>query len=272
MTLDSTKSQAHDHRVPLALVMVAFAAICLGPHLHRLGHPSLFTDDVYRIGDLQTKPLKALLFRPFEEHMAPLFEVVSWVTWHSAGQRLVHAPLAFTLMSYVPFVLSLWMLGLLVHRELGSLGTALVAVAAYCLSSLHAEVVYWYSASSFSWALLFTLVTLLCLAPKARQKGQWNLGWSALAAALAPAFSAIGLLAGPLGAIRVAASSDGTARRGVRTAALTPVLGTLLYLAVCSVFRYHDVLASSLEKKIDLGSGLAYALCAPTNVLVLNQA
>ena len=32
--------------------------------------------------------------------MAPVFETVSWVTWQLAGQKLSHAPLAFTLMSY----------------------------------------------------------------------------------------------------------------------------------------------------------------------------
>jgi hypothetical protein len=81
MIPDSTERPARGRRAWTILGSVAFVGLCLGPHLDRLGHPSLFTDDVTRIRDLQTRPLGQLLFRPIQEHMAPLFELVSWATW-----------------------------------------------------------------------------------------------------------------------------------------------------------------------------------------------
>src|SRR3954447_17089654 len=85
-------------------------AVGLTPYLARLKAPSLYTDDVVRIVQLQTMPLHRLLFLPFNEHMAPLFQGLSWLIWHLAGGTLVHAPLAFTLVSYIPYVLSLGLL------------------------------------------------------------------------------------------------------------------------------------------------------------------
>ena len=268
MTPDPALAPAKPRSLARTFAALAFVAVCLGPHLHRLQHPSLFTDDVARIKDLQTKPLATLLFRPFEEHMAPVFETVSWVTWQLAGQKLSHAPLAFTLMSYVPFLLCLWLVWLVLRRELESATTALVGVAAFSLSSLHSETIYWYSASSFTWALAWTLMNLLWAGRGARGEGSYALAGSAVAAALAPACSAIGLLAGPLGTLRAGLTADRPGQFTFRMAALVPLIGTLLYLALCSAFRYQDVLAGSLAKRADFGSGLLYALCAPTNVLV----
>src|SRR4051794_21425430 len=98
-------------RTDEVLLIGVGVAMGLVPYLGRLKHPSLYTDDVVRIAQLQTTPLPRLLFLPFNEHMAPLFQGLSWLTWHLAGGRLAWAPLAFTLVSYVPFVLSLVLLG-----------------------------------------------------------------------------------------------------------------------------------------------------------------
>jgi hypothetical protein len=265
--MDAGPDAARGEWTVRVLLTVAFVAVCLGPHLDRIRHPSLFADDVTRIMRLQTEPLSVLLFRPFQEHMAPLFEIVSWATWQAAGRRLSHAPLAFTVASYVPFIVVLGLLGGFVRKELASATTAAVAVAAYCLSSLHLETVYWYSASSFTWALLWTLVTLSCASTAARTNHPQPLLWASLAAAVAPAFSAIGLLAGPLGAIQIATSRDATHGRA-RFCGCGPLLGTLIYLALCGAFRYHHILGNSIEHRANFGSGLFYVLCAPTHVLL----
>lgn len=244
----------------------SFVLICIYPYLGRLQFPSLYSDDVVRVAELQTKPLRELLFRPFNEHMAPLFEAVSWAAWEGAGRRLTDAPRAFTLASYVPFVLSLGVLGLLIRRETGSGTTALVAVAAFSLSWLYVEVVLWYSASSFAWALLWTLVALLGAAAE-RPRAPARAGM-ALAAALAPACSAIGLLAGPLAAIRRLAAGPSPDGRRSRLGAVFPAAGTAIYLALCSAFRYRDVLADGVRRNVELQKGLGHALRAPVVVLV----
>jgi len=245
-------------------------SVCLLPHAARLVHPSLFSDDVVRIADLQTKPLTALLFRPFNEHVAPVFELVSWTTWFLAGRLLSNAAVAFTAASIIPFLLCMPALGELVRRESRSVTTGLCATAVFCLSAVHSEAVWWYSASSFAWALLGVVVTWLCIlralaidrAP-GRDAGWWIA--TVLAAAAAPACSAIGLLAGPLGSLRAVQVSGLQGLR--RLVVLIPLTGTLLYLMIAGGSRYGLMLSSSVQRSSNSGEGLLCCLRAPADVL-----
>src|SRR5262249_1701910 len=160
--------------------------------------------------------------------------------------RLAAAPRAFTLVAFLPFGLAAAALGVLVRRELGSTTAALASVAAFSLSSLYVETAWWYSASSFAWAAAWTLVTLLA-AGRRRTIGAGLL--ASLGALLAPSCSAIGLLAGPLGAVRVLAGTGRLRSRVV--AALGPLAGTALYLAIGGAFRYRDVVAGSVRQHAD---------------------
>jgi hypothetical protein len=215
-----------------------------------LKYPSLVGDDVQRVEDLQAQPLRKLWFRPFNEHMAPIFETVSWVAWRLAGRRLVAVPRAFAIASFVPFVLCLLALANLARRAFDSRSTGLMVVAWFALTPAYFEVVAWYSASSFAWALLFTLLALRC-AVAGRPWARWG---AALAALAAPACSAIGLLAGPAAALVAW-------RTGTRDTA--PLVGTLGYLSITSVFHYQDVLISSGRRTLDLGPGLAAVARGP---------
>ena len=172
-------------------------------------------------------------------------------------------------MSYVPFLLCLGLLGRVIRRELGSTTTALVAVAAFSLSSLDSEVIYWYSASSFSWALLWTLLALGFAGSASRSGGGRGAGGLGDGLGDGP-----GLLGDrPPGRARSRRSGwalDARPRspRMGRLAWIVPPMGTVAYLAVCAAFRYQDVLSSSVERRADFGSGMIYVLCAPTNVLL----
>ena len=261
-------------RASMALMIVSFLAICLSPHFGRLSEPSLFSDDVTRVEHLQTMPLGNMLFRPFNEHVAPVFELVSWVTWQLAGRRLTHAPAAFTAAALVPFLLCLAALASLVRRESGSATAALAAVAVFSLSAVHIEAVWWYSASSFTWALLGTLIAWLCvlrsLGPKNQAHPAGAKGWwvaAALAALVAPACSAIGLLAGPVAALRAVQGSRGRGWRRACAAGLIPLTGTVLYLVLASQVRYHSILTQSVDRNLDIGTGLLCTLRAPIDVL-----
>ncbi len=244
---------------------VLFCSLCLLPHAARLRFPSLVGDDVLRVENLQAHALRMLWFRPFNEHMAPIFETVSWVTWRLAGRRLAAAPWAFTVSSFVPFVFCLGALGDLARRAFGSVTTALVAVALFALTPAYFEVVAWYSASSFAWALLFTLLAMRCsveMRGADTRRACWGAAMSALAA---PACSAIGLLAGPAAALVAWKGRDLGERPRLRAAAWasTPLAGSLAYLGLMSLFRYHAVLISSSRRMLDLGNGLTCAARGP---------
>ena len=249
--------------------------LCLGmgllvililPHFSRVVDASLYADDVNRIFELQTRPLGELMFRPFNEHMAPFFETVSWVTWQAADRRLTSAPIAFTLSSYVPFALCLGLLAAWIFRETKSAATALSAAVLFGLLPLSVETIYWYSASSFTWALFWTMLAFVCSGPAGPSRSGLRLAGLLVGSFLAPASSAIGLLAGPLASLRLAAGRED--RRAGWLATFAPSAGTLLYLAICSAFRYLKVLKSGLANESDRFGGLLLAFRAPTGRLL----
>ncbi|MFO0907481.1 MAG: hypothetical protein U0794_03830 [Isosphaeraceae bacterium] len=257
---------------------LVFLAACLGPLVPRLIRPSLYADDVPRLAQLQTQPLSALVLRPFNEHLAPCFELLSWLTWGAAGHRLAWAPLAFTVASLVPFPLTLWLLDRVLKRETGSPTAAQVGVALFALATIALETVYWYSASSFLWSLLAALAAWLAMArlldcgpESVTHAGRLVNGLGiVLATALAPAFSAIGLLAAPLAMLRALVDPiPGRARWRVRAAGvLAATFGLGLYLVLLTTVRPRDGLAPSKLDRTGLSQGLAAAARAPAEVLV----
>ena len=70
-----------------------FILVTILPLIRRLRHPTILGDDVTRIVDLVKFPFREHLFLPFAEHIAPLFQLVSWVTWELIGHDVRLAPL-----------------------------------------------------------------------------------------------------------------------------------------------------------------------------------
>lgn len=235
----------------------ALVAAVLIPYARRLGHASLYSDDVVRLSVERNLTFSQRLLLPCNEHLAPLFELVSTATWLTCAGRLTSAPLAFTASSFVPFVLVLGLLAWVIARETGSRFAACASVILFAHLPMHAEVVGWYSASSFAWALFATLLAY-CLAG---QTG--NRAWlgCALVALAAPAFSAIGVLAGPVGCVRALVA--GCYRR-----AIAPMFGTALYFGLTAPLNYHTLLARSVQKQ-DWTSGVANLVRAPIGALLM---
>jgi hypothetical protein len=266
-------SKPRSRMVMILLAGMAYAVLCGWPYYRWLAHPSLFGDDFLRVGSLRRSTLGEALFRPFNEHMAPLFETVSWLAWQGAGRRVMAVPMAFMAASFVAFGLTAGLLGVLIRRELRSTTIALVGVAVFCLSAVSAETVLWFSASSFQWAAWATLAGWLCSAmacesPSSRRRAGWLAG-SMVSAMGAPAFSAIGLLAGPMASVRTLASINPPVSLARRVAwSIVPLLGTGLYLIVCEQFHYRDLLSSSVRRNFSPGAALWAAGRAPMGVLV----
>lgn len=254
------------------VLMATFVILCGFPYLRWLEHPSLFHDDFLRVESLRNSTLQEALFRPFNEHMAPLFETVSYLAWLAAGRRITALPTAFMAASFLAFGATTGMLWALIRRETGSKAAALVAVALFTLSSVSAETVLWYSASSFQWAAAATLASWYCAASAADDRSPrarpWWLAGALAASFAAPAFSAIGMLAAPLAMLRLLASEDGRCLSARLVRSAFPALGLALYLSICAAFRYRDVLTGSLARNFDLGAALGATARAPAWVLL----
>jgi hypothetical protein len=218
-------------RLASGLAALLFLACLAAPHRDRWRHPSLFADDVVRVGDLRHNSLRDLIFRPINEHVAPLTEVLSWACWRLAGGRLSAAPATFTTAALASLAVALAALGLLVRRETSSQAAACAAMAALGGSAVALETCWWYSACTFTWALVFTLGSI-SLAGHAAREGRLRWGVAAaLAAMAAPAYSGIGLLAGPAACLRWGLDAQGASWRR-RAAALIPLVGTFGYLVL----------------------------------------
>ena len=76
-----------------------------------LRSPTILGDDVTRIVDLVKFPFREHLFLPFAEHIAPLFQLVSWVTWELIGHDVRLAPMGFSAASVLSWALVLVLLG-----------------------------------------------------------------------------------------------------------------------------------------------------------------
>jgi hypothetical protein len=138
---------------------VAFVVVTLLPVMRRLRSPTILGDDVTRIVDLIKYPFREHLFLPFSEHIAPLFQLVSSVTWELIGHDIRLAPLGFSAASVCSWALVLGLFAFWLLRETGSRTATLVAVSLAAQSPLVLETAWWYSASSFLWAIAGILTT-----------------------------------------------------------------------------------------------------------------
>ncbi len=250
-------------------LFVCALIVAVLPWLGRLGRPNIIGDDIQRIVDLQTLTLPQRLARPFNEHLAPLFELFSALTWDASGRTLAGVPLSFTLASLAPYAITLALLFLLMRREWGSRLAAGLALIVFASTPVYAECVWWFSASTFTWALALSLGSLI-LASAASEKSSLPAAIGAcLACFLAPMGSAIGLLAGPAAALRAWPTQDRD--RPIRwslTLAALPMVGTILNLGLSSLMRYHEVVAQSVSGSNDILGGLARSLQAPLYVVL----
>ncbi len=264
-----------------ALLVAGFLTLCLQPYLAWARYPSLFDDDLTRVGGFRRLPFAAALWRPFNEHVAPLFEVVGWLAWWGSGRRVEAVATGFLVASYVAWSTTLVGLGLVVRRELRSPLAAGVALAIFAAAPVAAETVLWYSASSFQWAAAAGLAAwYAALRAFSARSGRSRAGWlvAAGAGALAsPLFSAIGVLAGPLAALRlVAAENDeGQGGGGPRSGAgrvgcaAVPLLGTVAYGLLVTLNRAGGgAVAASVRGHLDPVAALWAAVRAPVAVLV----
>lgn len=225
--------------------MVAAVAVFagLGLHAYPLWRPWLFDDDFGILaGSRAWASTLANLWRPWNDHAMPLGRLSTWALMQLSG-RAVWLPLTAALQGPLAMIAGMGLLYAFVRRELGHPFYGLVAMILFGVSLKYNEAVRWFAAS-FAVLSMDTMLLALLAAQHGQRTGRGrDLALSALAAALAPAWFSLGLLAGPACSLYLLTRPgqapsvytlplDRRAAWRQIAAALVPLIGTLAYFAV----------------------------------------
>ncbi|MFM7591706.1 MAG: hypothetical protein ACKO85_07925, partial [Isosphaeraceae bacterium] len=234
-------------------------------HSRRLVQFSILGDDVIRIVDAKTMPLLKQLFRPFSEHIAPGFELITAVLIRTFGNHLNLTAFMLTLTALASWIfflgaMSLWVKQLTGREEVAWMSFVLTGISAACL-----EVPWWFSAATYSLSAGF--IFLVLLATEHRWKND-AAKWACIAvlSALAMSFSALGVLALVLAPAMVLAK-EGLNQITIRTT-VTIALGLGFYWLLCQVFGESLISAAvnNNRKMTDVPLGLGFAFAVPGGV------
>jgi hypothetical protein len=231
-------------RSTLFLLVASCCVAALLLHAVALYHPVLVVDDFQILVRSWTWRI-ALdnLWVPANEHAMPLGRLSTWALAALAGKAST-VPHVLLWQGPLGIVLGMLLLYRFVCRELGHPLYGVAAMALFGVSTVYQQAVFWFSASFSVLSLDFLLLGLLAAQAWRRTGRPWQLLLAATWAALAPAWFAIGILAGPLCCLYLLpAEEKGDAAGGTRLArwlrpvqhvlaALVPVLGSVAFLAV----------------------------------------
>jgi hypothetical protein len=186
---------------PAHAVVRLAAAACLASLLlyaSSLWRPVLSQDDFEILEQSWTwKRTRAALWVPQNEHAMPLGRLLTWGLVCLAGRQTA-LPLVCALVGPVALAVGMLLTFAFVSRERGHPLPGLVAMTLFGVTSVYQQAVFWFAAA-FSVLALDTLLLALLAAQRWRRRGGiLHLGLTLLGTALAPAWFASGILAGPL--------------------------------------------------------------------------
>lgn len=222
-------------------VLACLAALAL--HAPSIARPMILRDDFPILVDSWTwEDATRNLWVPFNEHVMPLGRLSTWALVQLAGAP-TGLPLAAALQGPLAVLVGMWLVFAFVGRECGRPFPALAAMALFGVSTVYAEAVCWFAAS-FAVLALDTLLLALLAAQHWRDTGsRLALTLSALMAALAPAWFASGILAGPLCCLYLLPPADSRRVSGRHLLlALVPSLGSVVFLAVSLPRTAHHIM------------------------------
>jgi hypothetical protein len=266
----------------------AFLFACLAflvLHGRSLIGPVIFYDDFQILSHARTwQRTWDSLWLPQNEHAMPLGRLLCFVLEQTAGQ-LTRLPYLTCWMGPLGLLLAVGMLSVFVRRELGHPFYAVVAVILFAVTSVYHQAVWWFAAAFAVLSLDTLLLGLLAAQSWRMTRNRLYLVLSAVACLLAPAWFALGILAGPLSFVYLLfvgwverSETHRGEHGGSRFARLTlrkrptlqtlhclwPLLGTVLFLAI-SLPRTSDAILhaghygeETATQAFDLWVGMGY--------------
>ncbi len=221
-------------------------------HGRSLIGPVIFYDDFQILPHARTwQRTVDSLWLPQNEHAMPLGRLLSFGLDHAAGQ-LTNLPYWTCWVGPMGLLSAMAMVFVFVRREMGHSFYALLAAILFAVTSVYHQAIWWFAAS-FAVLSFDTLLLALLAAQCWRTTGNHvYLVLSAAACLLAPAWFALGILAGPLcfvyllfvGWVERSVPHRGELRirPTLRTLhCLWPLLGTALFLTI-SLPRTSDAI------------------------------
>jgi hypothetical protein len=223
-----------------------------------IARPMLIVDDFQIIFRSWTWPAAwANLWVPANEHAMPLGRLSTAALARLAGGK----PTVFLTLSGwhgpIALVLGMVLVGFFAGRERGHAFYGLLAMTLFGVSTVYQQAVYWFSASFSILALDTFLLALLAAQYAIQTRRRWPMGLSFLGCALAPAWFASGILAGPLCGLYLflALSERNTLREPEDSSrklssllswehlwSLVPFLGSLAFLGVSLPLTAHTIM------------------------------
>jgi len=214
---------------PLFWACAAFLLL----HGRSLIGPVLFYDDFQILARSWTwQRTWEGLWVPHNEHAMPLGRLFSFALEALAG-RLPRLPFFTCWVGPLALLLGLVLVYVFVRCELGHPFYALFAVILFAVTSVYHQAVWWFAAS-FAVLSLDTMLLGLLAVQRWRQTGRgFYLDLAVLACLCAPAWFALGILAGPLCCLYLLPLGHLRKPSGsTRHWTLAPLAGTALFLAL----------------------------------------
>ena len=240
--------------------------------------PRVIGDDAHYLATARESDFNGrYLLTPYNEHMVVPTRVLTYLLAHTGDDSSLAARMAW---STIPlFVLALGQLFLLARREWRSDFAGLLAVVVFSLTTVYGEIITWYSATQWLFALNLLLAALALTSGRSEAPSKWRVTLASLLALIAPFSYSIGVLVGPLvSAWLTTRAWCGVGRWDRRLRIVLPTLATLVGAAATLAILLPWMATGEYSQSggrgvgaLRLGRGILYVLQLSVDHLIVGN-